>query len=77
VTHLLKARIVKLTKIFFFNFECCILLRLTDSLWHRQSQQSFNILIIFIFTHYMFRTLRAILRWDIQLVIISDFEGLF
>jgi hypothetical protein len=50
-----------------------ILLRcnVTGSLWCRQSQQSFNALtpFNFFFTHYMFRPLRAILRWDIQLVI--------
>jgi hypothetical protein len=34
----------------------------TDSLRRRQLQQSFNILTLFIFTHYMFRPLRAILR---------------
>jgi hypothetical protein len=52
----------------------------TDSLWRRQSQQSFNTLTPFnflFFTHYMFWPLQAILRWDIQLVIISVFEGLF
>jgi hypothetical protein len=56
-----------------YTFECCILLRiyLTGSLWRRQSQQSFNTLtpFNFFFTHYMFRPLQAILRWDIQLVI--------
>jgi hypothetical protein len=29
--------------------------------------------LISFFTHYMFRPLRAILKWDIQLVIISVF----
>jgi hypothetical protein len=56
------------------TFECYIPLRiyLTDSLWRRQSQQSFNTLtpLISFFTHYMFRPLRAILRWDIPLAII-------
>jgi hypothetical protein len=35
----------------FFTFDCCILLciYLTDSLWRRQSQQSFNILTPFNF----------------------------
>jgi hypothetical protein len=39
---------------FFFTFECCILLRiyLTDSLWRRQSQQSFNTLTPFNFPFY-------------------------
>jgi hypothetical protein len=48
-----------------------IVLSLTDSLWRRQSQQSFNKLtpFNFLFTHYMFRPLRAILRQDIQLFI--------
>jgi hypothetical protein len=45
------------------------------SLWRRQSQQSFNTLTSFNFllTHYMFRPLRTILKWDIQLDIISVF----
>jgi hypothetical protein len=50
---------------------------LTGSLWRHQSQQSFNTLTpfnFFFFTHYMFRPLRAILRWDIQLVIIFVFD---
>jgi hypothetical protein len=35
-------------------------------------------LFLFLFyTHNMFWPLRAILKWDIQLVIISVFEGLF
>jgi hypothetical protein len=53
------------------NVSRCFKKELPDSLWHRQSQQSFNTLTLFnlFFTHYMFWTLWAILRWDIQLVI--------
>jgi hypothetical protein len=44
---------------------------ITGSLWRRQSQQSFNTLTPFYFlSHYMFRPLRAILMWDIQLDIL-------
>jgi hypothetical protein len=57
----------------FFTFEYCILLLiyLTDSLRRRQSQQSFNTLTPFNFLFY------SLFRWDIQLVIISVFEGIF
>jgi hypothetical protein len=69
--YTLTASIIK-TRRMIFTFGCCILLRiyLTGSLWRRQSQQSFNTLTPFLFsflTHYMFRPLRAILMWDIQL----------
>jgi hypothetical protein len=48
---------------------------LTGSLWRRQSQQSFNTLTPFNFLFYSLHVsaLRAILRWDIQVVIISVF----
>jgi hypothetical protein len=39
--------------------------------------QYINSLLFSFFTHYMFRPPWAILKWDIQLVIISVFEGLF
>jgi hypothetical protein len=41
-----------LTYLLIFTFECCILLRIYDSLWHRQSQQSFNTLTPFNFPFY-------------------------
>jgi hypothetical protein len=52
---------------------------LTDSLWRRQSQQSFNTLIPFNFLFYSLHVSAptAIFKWDIQLVIISVFEELF
>jgi hypothetical protein len=60
-----------------FTFECCILLHiyLTGSLWHRQSQQSFNTLTPFNFLFYSLHVWaqRAILKWYRQLVIISVF----
>jgi hypothetical protein len=52
---------------------------ITGSLWRRQSQQSFNTLNPF---HLLFYSLQvsaptAILKWDIQLVIISVFKDYF
>jgi hypothetical protein len=63
-----------------FTFGCCILLRIypTGSLWCRQSQQSLQYVnspfFIFLLTHYMFRPLRAIFRWDIQLDVSKDYS---
>jgi hypothetical protein len=49
---------------------CCASIQL-GFLWCRQSQQSF---FHFLPTHYMFRPLRAILRWDIQLDVSKDYS---
>jgi hypothetical protein len=62
------------------TFGCCILLRIypTGSLLCCQSQQSFNTstppFLFFLLTHYTFRPLRAILRWDIQLDVSKDYS---
>jgi hypothetical protein len=64
----------------FFTFGCCILLCIypTGSLWCRRSQRSFNTstppFLFFLLTHYMFRPLRVILRWDIQLDVFKDYS---
>jgi hypothetical protein len=51
---------------------------LTGFSCYRQSQQSFNTstlpFLFFLLTHYMFRPLRAILRWDIQLDVSKDYS---
>jgi hypothetical protein len=57
-----------------FNFECCILLRIYLNWFFMTPSiatkfQYINSLLFSFFTHYMFRPLRAIFRWDIQLVI--------
>jgi hypothetical protein len=61
-----------------FTFGCCILLRIypTGSLWRRQSQQSFNTSTppFYFSFYYMFRPLRAIFRWDIQLDVSKDYS---
>jgi hypothetical protein len=52
----------------------------TGSLWRRQSQQSFNVstppFLFFSLTHYMFRPLRVIFRWDIQWTISNTTDPL-
>jgi hypothetical protein len=53
----------------------CDMFDLTGPLWCRQSQQSFQYVNSpYIFpSHYMFRPLRAIFRWDIQLDILKGY----
>jgi hypothetical protein len=56
---------------------CCASIQL-GFLWRRQSRQSFNTstphFLFFLLTHYMFRSLQAIFRWDIQLDVYKDYS---
>jgi hypothetical protein len=65
-----------------FTFECCILLRfiqliLYDTVNRNEVSIYINSLYFSLFTHYMFRPLRAILRRDILLVIFLFLKDYF
>jgi hypothetical protein len=77
-----KSRLWKPRRRWIYTFECCILLRfiqliLYDTVNRNKVSIYINSLYFLFFTHYMFRPLRAILRWNILLIIFLFFKDYF